>query len=405
MEWYWIVAIAVGTAALISAAAACFARRKKKRSKRRRSADVEVQTVEEDEIDETALCEIEDPGAKERVLALMPDVVRTEIAAGLAVTTCSKTVYKVILPASTKLAAGVSGGSLSMGASMAAAQVGTLVASSFSAVMSAAAMVVGQYYMTVINLQLKKVAERLAQMSEFQDSEFQSKVFALHAQVTRSAAFRTEVMENAAMRAAEIEKLDRLEHTCIELLGQTSLMIADYTAKTDLDYPKYIRATAEVDLWYSCQKILLVTLEEIADLRFTLYLGAASRKQCDALLPLYARQAEDAQRMLLKWHTDTAERLGVRPAEAKHRRSGLDKVLHWFPSLFKKELKYRDMPAATVALIEHQTAPDPLHPPTRDDLFHADVEIIAKDGKLFYLKDSKHESGEDLGDETEEETE
>ena len=64
MDWYWNVAIAVGTAALISAAAACFARRKKKRSKRRRSADVEVQTVEEDEIDETALCEIEDPAQR-----------------------------------------------------------------------------------------------------------------------------------------------------------------------------------------------------------------------------------------------------------------------------------------------------------------------------------------------------
>lgn len=387
MEWYWIVAIAVAAAAVVAVAAVCFARRKRKKSKRVRvrGGEVAIQTVAADEIDETALCEIEDPGVAERVKALMPDVIRTEIAAGLALTTCSKTVYKVILPASAKLAAGVSGSSLPMGATMAAAQVGTLVASSFSAVMSAAAMVVGQYYMTVINLQLKKITERLSRLEEFQDSEFKSKVFALHTQVMRAAAFRAETMENAAMRGAEIEKLDRLEHECIELLGQASLMIADYTAKADLDYPKYIRATTEVDKWYSSQNVLLSTLGEIADLRFALYLGAASRKQCDALLPVYEQQAEETQRMLIKWHADTAERLGVRLGECKRRRRGLDRAVHWLPGLFKKELRYRDMPASTVALIEHQTAAEPVRPAVRSDLFHTDVEIIAKDGKLYYL--------------------
>lgn len=387
MEWYWIVAIAVGAAAaIVAAVSVCLACRKAKRAKRARAwnGGAAVRTVGEDEIDEAALCEIDDPGVKERVKALMPDAIRTEIAAGLAVTTCSKTVYKVILPASAKLAAGISGSSLPMGA-MAAAQAGALAASSLSAVMSAASMVVGQYYMTIVNQQLKRIGERLSRLGDFQDSEFKSKVFALHAQVFRAAVFHGEVMEHAAMRAAEIEKLDRLEHTCIELLGQTFLMISGYTARNDLDYPRYIRATEDIDLWFSCQKILLSTLGEIADLKFALCLGAASRKQCDALLPLYKQQAEETQRMLLKWHTDTAKRLGVRISEAKHRRRGLDRVLHWFPSLFKKELKYRDMPAATVALIEHQTAEEPMRPWTEGDLFREDVEIVAKDGKLYYL--------------------
>ncbi len=398
MDWYWIVAIAVGAAAIVTAAAVCFARFGKKRSNRRSAqlGEVEVEEIAAEEIDETALCEIDDPGVKERVKALMPDVVRTEIAAGLAVTTCSKTVYKVILPASAKLAAG--GSSLSMGASMAAAQVGTLVASSFSAVMSAASMVVGQYYMTLVNQQLKKITERLSRLGEFQDSEFKSKVFALHAQVMRAAAFRSETMEHATMRTAEIDKLDRLEQGCIELLGQASIMIADCTARDDLDYAQYIRATAEIDKWFSCQKILLVTLEEIAELKFAFYLGAASRKQCEALLPIYEQQTEETQRMLKKWHSDTAKRLGLRLGEHKRRRRGLDKVVHWFPALFKKDLKYRDMPASTVALIEHQTAEADERPWVRDDLFHADVEIIAKDGKLYYLPHSaKH--GKELNEE------
>ncbi len=410
MEWYWIVAIAVGAAALVAVAAVCFAHLKRKNSKRARARTehdgVEIQKIDAEEIDDADLCEIKDPALTERVKAMMPDVIRTEIAAGLAVTASSKAVYKFILPASTKLAAGISGGSLST-ASMAAAQVGTLVASSFSAVMSAASMVVGQYYLTLVNIQLKKITERLSQIGEFQNNEFKSKVFALHAQVTRAAAFRGEVMENAAMRGAEIAKLDRLEHECIQLLGQTSLMIAGYTARGDLDYPKYIRATAEIDQWFSCQKILLSTLEEIADLRFALYLGAATRKQCDALLPVYEQQAEETQRMLLKWHSDTAKRLGVRLGECKRRRRGFDRALHWLPALFKKDLRYRDMPAATVALIQHQTSDDDARPSVRDDLFHADVEIVAKDGKLYYLPHTLplHRHGGEIKEEEAEEKE
>ncbi len=393
MAWYWILAIVVAATAVLCIAAVCFARLKRKRSKARRREEVSVETVSADEIDETALCEIDDIEVAERVKALMPDLIRTELAAGLAVTRCSTAVYKVILPASTKLA--TSGSSLPMGAAMASAQVGTFVASSFSTVMGAASMVVGQYYLRIVNLQLKGITERLSELKEFQDSEFKSKVFALHAQVMRSAAFHAEVLENDALRTAEISKLDRLEHECIELLGQTNLMIADYTSKTDLDYPKYVRATAEIDKWFSAQKVLLSTLTEIANLRFALYLGTASRKQCEALLPIYRQQAEETREMLLKWHTDTAERLGVRLEECKHRRRGLDRALHWLPGLFKKDLKYRDMPASTVALIERQTTAEPISAAAHDDLFHEDVEIIAKDGKLYYLPKDTHPTRDD----------
>ena len=386
--WYWIVISIVAAVALIATGVACIFFRKKK-TKLVPVQDGETLSFEEvpiEELEEAFLCEIDDPTVADRVKALMPEAVRAEISAGLIATKCSKTVYKVILPASTKLAAGTSGGLLaSSGAPMAAAQVGTMAVSAFSTVMSAASMVVGQYYMTLVNRQLKQISANLSQLGEFQDNEFKSKVFALHAQVVRSAAFRGETMADDGLREAEIEKLDRLEHTCIELLGQAALMIGNYTARADLDYQKYIQSTAEVEKWFESQKILLATLREIADLRFALHLGAASRRQCDALLPLYTKQAEETQRSLLAWHSHTAEKLGLRLEESKRKRRGLDRAIHWLPGLFKKDLKYREIPATTVALIENQIAGDLPDTSDEDDLFHDDVEIIAKDGKLYYL--------------------
>lgn len=390
-----LLCIVLGAAAAMvtagTAATVCVVRRKKKKTKLVPSAQygISVEEVPAEEIDGDALCEIGDLEVADRVKALMPEAVRAELSAGLIVTKCSRTAYRVILPMSTKLASSTAGG-VGLGAPMAAAQVGTLVTSSFSAVMSAASMVVGQYYMTLVNRQIKGISEKLSRLGSFQNNEYKSKVFALHAQVMRSAAFRAEVMAHAELREAEIAKLDQLEQTCIELLGQAALTIGELTERPAQDYESYVRTTADLHNWVMSQRVLLATLYEIADLRFALYLGAASRKQCEALLPVYEKQAEETQAMLVGWHAHTAEKLGLDLGEAKRKRKGLDRAVHWLPGLFKKELRYREIPAATVALIEEQTGENAPTRAEQDDLFHTDVEIIAKDGKLYYLPNSPH---------------
>ncbi len=389
MEWYWILLIVIAGCVPIAGAVLGVVCRKKKTklSYSERDAVLDVSEVAADEIDESRLCEIDDTGVSDRVKSLMPDLIKTEISAGLMVTTASKTVYKVILPASTKLAsAGSAGGLLSgMGAGMAAGGVGALISSSVTGILSAASMVVGQYYMTQVNIQLKKIAQSISEIGEFQDNEFKSRVFALNAQVGKSAMFRAETLGNARLRAAEISKLDALEHECISLLGQAALMIGGYTERTDFDYDRYIRAVAEVQQWHVCSRILLQILYEIADLKFALNLGAASREQCLALVPVYVQQAEETQRRLTAWHKFTTEKLGVRLEESKRRRKGLDRALHFFPGLFKKDLKYRDMPASTVALIESQI--DSVVPAYGEttNRFDEPVELIVRDGRIYYL--------------------
>ena len=52
---------------------------------------------------------------------------------------------------------------------------------------------------------------------------------------------------------------------------------------------------------------------------------------------------------------------------------------------FKDDFNYKKMSEKTVALITHQGEGSILAMPEQDDLFHEDVRLVAKDGKLFYL--------------------
>ncbi len=64
----------------------------------------------------------------------------------------------------------------------------------------------------------------------------------------------------------------------------------------------------------------------------------------------------------------------------------MDRVIHWIPGHFKEQLNYRHISNRTADLIDSQTAPvvDNLKPAGRD-LYHEDVQIISKRGKLCYL--------------------
>lgn len=61
-----------------------------------------------------------------------------------------------------------------------------------NAAMGAAAMVVGQYYMTQINEQLEDITAGIEKIADFQEKEFKSKVYALVAEVQKSSTFHVE---------------------------------------------------------------------------------------------------------------------------------------------------------------------------------------------------------------------
>ena len=359
--------------------------------------------------DENKLVEITDSKVLARVNNLVPGLSQAGVLGSNAVQAAkagSEVLYRAIIPAGAKLtnsktmerafrgfyrgANGIKGHANFVAVQ---AQNGTAVAANTAAAaMGVASMVVGQYYMTQINAELGEISDGISKISDFQDNEFRSRIFSLVAHVKKIADFQVEILENDELRLSKIAQLDNLEEECTQLLGQVNLTLAGFAKKNDLDYASYEKELKEAQSWYTCQKALLDVLYKISDLRYTLHMGAVSREQCAALLPTYTKQVEDTQALLTGWHQTSVNRLGIDTDEIKRKRVGFDGVIHFIPGLFNDDLKFKAIDERTVEMITVQASVKSIkHPQDTSDLYAEDVQLISKDGKIYYLPMDKAE--------------
>lgn len=359
--------------------------------------------------DESRLVEITDSKVLARVNNLVPGLAQAGVAGTNAVQAAkagNEVLYRAIIPAGAKLTNSQAMEGAVRGfyrgadeiqghANLVAvqAQKGTaVVANTAAAAMGVASMVVGQYYMTQINAELGEISDGISKISDFQDNEFRSRVFSLVAHVKKIADFQVEILENDELRLSKIAQLDSLEEECTQLLGQVNLTLAGYSKKNDLDYAAYEKELKEAQKWYTYQKALLDVLYKISDLRYTLHMGAVSREQCVALLPTYTKQVEDTQALLTGWHQTSVKRLGIDTDEIRRKRTGFDGVIHFLPGLFNDELNFRAIDEKTVGMITAQASAKSIeYPQDNSELYAEDVQLISKDGKIFYLPTDKAE--------------
>lgn len=358
---------------------------------------------------ESRLVEITDSKVLARVNNLVPGLAQASVAGKKTVQAAkagNEVLYRAIIPAGAKLtnsqamegavrgfyrgADGIQGHADLVAVQ---AQKGTAVAASTAAAaMGVASMVVGQYYMTQINAGLGEISDGISKISDFQDNEFRSRVFSLVAHVKKIADFQVEILENDELRLSKIAQLDSLEEECTQLLGQANLTLAGYSKKSDLDYAAYEKELKEAQNWYTYQKALLDVLYKISDLRYTLHMGAVSREQCVALLPTYTKQVEDTQALLTGWHQTSVKRLGIDTDEIRRKRAGFDGVIHFLPGLFNDELNFRAIDEKTVDMITAQASAKSIeYPKDNSELYAEDVQLISKDGKIYYLPMDKAE--------------
>lgn len=255
-----------------------------------------------------------------------------------------------------------------------------------NAVMGAASMIVGQYYMTQINDQLEDINAGIEKIADFQQNEFKSKVYALVAEVQKSSTFQLEIIENAELRNRELTHLQALEHECAQLLGQTNLSLKDITENNGVDYSKYEKLIGEAEIWYQYQQILLEIMYKISDLSYTLNMGTVSRDSCYALYLPYAKQSERELIRLNDWHKENTERLQISVDERRRKRQGVEGFFMGALGLINDDFNYKKMSTRTVSLIEHQSECDSVIKSIKEtDLFQENVRLIAKEGKLYYL--------------------
>ncbi|QNU66496.1 hypothetical protein EHE19_016800 [Ruminiclostridium herbifermentans] len=348
--------------------------------------------------DERNLMEITDSKILARVNNLVPALFQGGNAAANAVQASGKVLYQAVIPAGAKLAKsqdmagavrgiyhgaeGVSGHANLVAVNNTA----NVAANAAAAAMGVASMVVGQYYMTQINAELSEISEGITKISDFQDNEYKSKVFALVAQIQKAAKFQVNILDNDELRISEIANLNNWEQECIQLLGQANLTIAGFSKKNDLDYDEYEKELGEAQNWFIYQKTLMEVMSKIAELKHTLHLGAVSREQCGALLPIYSKQVQDALNQLCSWHQVQVEKFKINVEESNRKRTGFDSFIHTIPGWINEKNRYRSVSENTVKKIVDQTNRYDI-PQKTDmiDLFQEDVKIIAKEGKIYYL--------------------
>lgn len=348
--------------------------------------------------DESALIEITNSKVLAQINNMIPELMQAGNAAYNVARTSGTKLYQAIIPAGVQLsnsrdmpgavrgiyhgANGIKGHADFIEVNQPKA-IATNIA---AAAMSVASLIVGQYYMTQINTELTQIKDNISKVADFQNNEYKSKITALIAQIEKIVSFQVEILENQQSRERNLEKLDNFEHKCMELLGQANLAIAGFAKKVNINFKQYEKEIIEAQNWYIYQKMLLETLYKISDLKYTLSLGTVSREECNALLPTYTKQVQDAEQKLVLWHDSITQKLGIDVATSMRKRDGMDKVTYFLPGLFKEELRFCPISGKTVNMIKMQTSDYSMKQKViTANLFQEDVRLIAKGAKLYYL--------------------
>lgn len=259
------------------------------------------------------------------------------------------------------------------------------MANAVAGVMNLASLVVGQYNMTQINNKLEEITDSLANIENFQENEYKSKVQALTAQIEKMTKYQSDIIADDDRRKAEIIKLDDLEHKCIELLGQANLSIESLAEKKYEYYEDYRDNLYQADKWYGYQKALFEILYKIEELRYTFYMGAESMESCFEIMSTYIKQIKAVQKKVKAWHTEAVKKLEIDMEKNRRKRDGWDAAVHWVPSLFDDDSNFANMKKKTVKMIQKQQKGYDLEQTPVIDAYSDGVRIVVKDDKYYYI--------------------
>lgn len=309
---------------------------------------------------ELSLVEIKDDNVINRIISAVPQLAQAgvnAVAVAEGVQLVNQGVYQAILPAGAKLVnskemegavrgffrnkKGIAGQANWMSADSTVNKIAA--ANVANAAMGAAALVVGQYYMKQINSELADLKSSISKLADFQMAEYKGKVLTLMTQVKRASDFQTEILEDNNLRAEEIQRLQSLETTCMDLLNQANVTISDLSSKEGESFEKYEKLMSEVAVWQKYQEALTEVLYMIADLNYTLHLGAISKEQCYSV---YSDMYDTESRLidkLKKWHNYHKKKFKIDVDQARMERQGIDAVIHKPLELINESWKYKNI--------------------------------------------------------------
>ena len=260
---------------------------------------------------------------------------------------------------------------------------GLIMANSLTSVMAIASMVVGQYYMAKIDKKLSDINSKLSKISSFQNNEYKAKVLSLVSSVKVISDFKTEIFEKKELLKSQIIKLDRLEEKCTELLGQANLTIINDIKKEFYKYKEYENVLESIQNWCKYQNILIKTMYEISELRYTLNCGETEKEYYKSNLLNYLKYVDDTNKKLEIWQDEHIKRFKI-DIERNRREE------HFILKLLFDDWKYEYISEKTSEMIRFQKYENQreekeyINSINKVNLYDKDVQLISGNGKIYY---------------------
>ena len=221
--------------------------------------------------------------------------------------------------------------------------------------MNAASMVVGQYYMSEINDKLEDIKNSIDKISDFQDSEYLSKVLHIFSKINEITENQTDILSNDESRKNDYNDIKDIETKCAELLGQANIQIGNILKK-EINVKQYFDKVKEIDVWQKRQQVMQKLLLQIGDLRFALANGSEKSSLSHNQFNNYLVTTNKINEQLELWHDNYINKLGI--DIDKHRKKGsLFKVREKTIGLIKEDWNYNKVEDSTIKQISSQIEP------------------------------------------------
>jgi hypothetical protein len=253
-------------------------------------------------------------------------------------------------------------------------------------VMNVASLVVGQYYMSIIDSKLDTLTKSIGKISDFQDREFKSRILSVITLVGEISQFSTEILEDDSQRKLKLSALEGIKASVTELLGQVNITMADITKKNPtLVYEEYESVVEELKTLVGFQNVLVSVFEKISKLTYLLGKRTISTEQSYALYNKYTEMSVQTRTLLSEWHSNQVDALRIDLNKERVAKAGIKAVISIPLGWIDKKHNYR----AIKKTIAQEIAAQANHMLGRAeqprDVYAEDVEIIIKEGKYYYL--------------------
>lgn len=222
--------------------------------------------------------------------------------------------------------------------------------------MNAASMVVGQYYISEINDKLEDIKNSMANISDFQDSEYLSKLLHTCSKINEITENQNDILSNDEVRKNAYSDIKNIETKCAELLGQANIQISKDITDNELNAKQYFKKVEEIEVWYKRQQVNQALLLKIGDLRFTLANGSEKSTLSHKQFNNYLDTTNRINKQLELWHNNYINKLGI--DVDKHRKKGsLFKVRKNTIGLIKEDWNYNKVDDSIIKHISSQIEP------------------------------------------------